>query len=146
MPREQAFYGDTGVSYAYSGLKLVAGGWLPVLQELRECVEAIEPTGFNAVLANLYVDGHDGVDWHSDDEAGLGKEPVIASLSFGATRRFDFSRKQHSELKASIELTHGSLLIMKATTQEFWKHRVPRQPKVTAPRINLTFRVMQRRA
>lgn len=143
VPRLQAWYGDSGVSYVYSGMKLVAEGWLAVLRELRDWLETVEPAGYNAVLANHYRDGNDGVGWHSDDEPGLGDEPVIASLSFGATRRFDLAHRERKDLKTSIDLTHGSLLLMKGSTQRCWRHQIPRQRKITSPRINLTFRVMK---
>ncbi len=92
------------------------------------------------MLLNLYRNGRDSVAWHSDDEPELGKNPVIASVSFGATRRFMFRHKTQKELKCEIELTHGSLLLMRGATQHFWQHQIPKIKKIIQPRINLTFR------
>jgi alkylated DNA repair dioxygenase AlkB len=94
------------------------------------------------VLLNLYRDGNDSVGWHSDDEPELGQNPVIASVTFGAARNFQFKHKTTPDLRAAIELTHGSLLLMAGATQHHWKHQIPKTKKVLGARINLTFRVI----
>ncbi len=114
--------------------------WNSVLIIVKEKVEAIAHTRFNSVLLNLYRDGRDSVGWHSDDEPELGKNPVIASVSFGASRRFVFRHKYQKNLKLEMELTHGSLLMMKGSTQHFWQHQVPKTSRAFQPRVNLTFR------
>jgi alkylated DNA repair dioxygenase AlkB len=139
MPRLTAWYGDKG--YTYSGLLNEPQPWLPVLKELKEKVEQASGKVYNSVLLNLYRTGQDSMGWHSDDEAALGKEPSIASLSFGAERRFSFKPKARKDIKPqSIPLTHGSLLLMQGSTQHHWLHHVPKTVKVVEPRINLTFR------
>jgi alkylated DNA repair dioxygenase AlkB len=114
--------------------------WNPALTNIKSKIESLSKMEFNSVLLNLYRDGKDSVAWHSDDEPELGKNPVIASVSFGANRRFMFRHKRQKELKYELELTHGSLLMMKGTTQHFWQHQIPKVKKLTQPRINLTFR------
>ncbi len=97
----------------------------------------------NSVLLNLYRDGRDSVDWHSDDKSALGAHPVIGSVSFGATRCFQFKHKQYPNLRTSLDLSHGSWLLMQGATQHSWRHRIPKTPRVQAPRMNLTFRVIR---
>jgi alkylated DNA repair dioxygenase AlkB len=143
MPRLQAWYGDPGAKYRYSGMWLQPLPWLPMIDELRPALGDVAGANFNSVLVNLYRDGRDSVSWHSDNEKRLGPEPVIASLSLGATRRFDLAHRSEKRLKASIELDNGSLLIMKGATQRCWKHQVPKQPRVGDARINLTFRFVE---
>ncbi|WDD98142.1 alpha-ketoglutarate-dependent dioxygenase AlkB family protein [Thalassomonas actiniarum] len=139
IPRLQAWYGDDGLDYTYSGLTLAAKSWLPVLIQLKQMVEAKTGEQFNAVLANLYRDGNDTVGWHSDDEPELGENPVIASLSFGGERNFNLKHKISGE-KLTVPLKSGSLLTMAGQTQRFWQHCLPRTKKAKLPRINLTFR------
>ncbi|WDE08382.1 alpha-ketoglutarate-dependent dioxygenase AlkB [Thalassomonas viridans] len=139
IPRLQAWYGDNGLDYTYSGLTLTARPWLPLLAELKHMVEVKSGVRFNAVLANLYRDGNDTVGWHSDDEPELGENPVIVSLSFGGERNFNFKHKMSGE-KLTIPLKSGSLLIMAGETQRCWQHCVPRTKKAKLPRISLTFR------
>lgn len=139
MPRLTAWYGDK--SYTYSGLHNKPQPWLPVLQELKEKVEQASGHQYNSVLLNLYRTGHDSMGWHADDEAELGQEPNIASLSFGGERRFSFKHKSRKDLKPhSINLSHGSLLLMQGPTQRHWLHHVPKTTRIVEPRINLTFR------
>ena len=139
IPRLEAWYGDDGMHYSYSGLSLAPKPWLAVLQELRQEVERHCQAPFNAVLANLYRDQNDTVGWHSDDETELGRNPVIASLSFGAERNFQLKHKASGE-KLSIPLKSGSLLVMAGETQHYWQHCLPRSRKKILSRINLTFR------
>jgi alkylated DNA repair dioxygenase AlkB len=140
LPRLTAWYGDIGKSYSYSKITMQPLLWNPVLINIKSKIESLSKMEFNSVLLNLYRDGKDSVAWHSDDEPELGKNPVIASVSFGANRRFMFKHKIQKELKYELELTNGSLLIMKGTTQHFWQHQIPKTSKLTQPRINLTFR------
>lgn len=142
IPRLQAWYGDAGIKYRYSGLDLVAKAWTPELLELKDQVEALTAARFNSVLVNWYRDGNDSMGWHSDDEPELGNKPVIASLSLGADRRFQM---RHKSVPASQELTlgAGSLLVMRGETQRYWQHQVPKQRRVQQGRINLTFRYVQ---
>lgn len=142
QPRLTAWYGDEGKAYTYSGLTVQPLSWTPTLLTMKTQVEAVAGVTFNSVLLNRYRTGQDSVGWHSDDEPELGTNPVIASVSLGATRTFQFKHKTNPDLKLSIELTNGSLLIMRGTTQHFWKHQIPKTTKVLGPRINLTFRVI----
>lgn len=140
LPRLTAWYGDPGKSYCYSKIKMEPILWSPTLIKIKSKIEALINTQFNSVLLNLYRDGKDSVAWHSDDEPELGKNPVIASVSFGATRRFMFRNKTQKELKYEIELTHGSFLLMTGATQHYWQHQIPKTNRLMQPRINLTFR------
>ena len=142
QPRLIAWYGDEGKSYRYSGLTVHPLPWTPTLLTMKARVEAAANITFNSVLLNQYRDGKDSVGWHSDDEPELGTNPVIASVSLGAARNFQFKHKHNPDLKLTVELTHGSLLLMRGTTQHFWKHQIPKTAKVLGPRINLTFRVI----
>ena len=143
LPRLTACYGDRDKLYTYSGITMKPEPWIPSLLSIKKRIEEIIETDFNSVLANLYRNGQDYVSWHSDDEKELGKNLTIASVSFGATRRFLLRHKLNKDLETvDISLTHGSLLIMKGSTQHFWKHQVPKTAKVKTERINLTFRVI----
>jgi alkylated DNA repair dioxygenase AlkB len=143
LPRLTAWYGDTGKSYTYSGITMNPDPWTQNLLSIKTRIEETVKINFNSVLANLYRSGQDYVSWHSDDEKELGENPTIASISFGATRRFVLRHKSNKDLETiDISLTHGSLLIMKGSTQHFWKHQVPKTAKVKTERINLTFRVI----
>jgi alkylated DNA repair dioxygenase AlkB len=114
---------------------------LPALAEIRCRLEDAIGCRFNSVLLNLYRDGRDGMGWHSDDEPELGREPTIASLSFGATRRFLLRHRERRDLP-TLELrpANGSLILMSGVTQRYWKHQVPKTARPTGPRLNLTFR------
>lgn len=138
-PRRTAWFGDEGVTYTYSGIQMTPLPWTEVLAILRDLCQNYSNSMFNSVLLNLYRDGHDKMGWHADNEPELGPEPVIASLSLGATRRFRF-RHRLTKQTVDCELSHGSLLVMSGVTQSFWVHEIPRQTRVTEPRVNLTFR------
>lgn len=140
--REVAWYGDERFAYRYSGVEKVALPWSGVLLRLREIVEEKLGVRFNSCLANLYHDGSEGMAWHSDGEKMLVKRGVIASLSFGAERRFLFKHKVSGE-KVEMVLESGSLLVMRGETQENWLHRLPPSAKVKAARVNLTFRQIE---
>lgn len=137
--RKVAWYGDEPYLYTYSKKAKYANPWLPVLLELKEYVEAHSKAQFNSCLLNLYHNGSEGMSWHSDDEKELEPNGTIASLSFGAERKFSLKHK-HTKQTVSQILEHGSLLIMKGETQTFWQHSLPKTKKVITPRINLTFR------
>lgn len=143
LPRLTAWYGDDGKSYTFSGIPMNPDAWTPTLLSIKSRIEEVTQAKFNSVLLNLYRSGKDGVSWHSDDEPELGKNPMIASVSFGETRRFQLRHKLDKSLdKVEITLTHGSLLIMKGSTQHFWQHQIPKSAKSLRERINLTFRII----
>ncbi len=144
VPRLESWVADESLDYTYSGIHHDPDPWITELAELRDLVGRMSGTEFNSVLCNLYRDGADGVDWHADDEPEFGPMPVIASLSLGATRRFDLRRVDDHSVKVQLELHHGDLVIMRGTTQALWRHRVPKTKKTVGPRINLTFRLVHR--
>lgn len=144
VPRRVAWYGDANAHYRYSGLIHEPLPWTPLLTEIRERVEAQLAQRLNGVLLNLYRDGQDAMGWHSDDEPELGPEPLVVSLNLGATRRFDFRRKGTTRIEHSLELKHGSMLVMRGPTQHYWQHQIARTRKVSEPRLNLTFRQLFR--
>jgi alkylated DNA repair dioxygenase AlkB len=143
IPRLTAWYGDEGTGYTYSGIVNHPLPWTPALLEVKRAVEAPSEVSFNSVLLNRYRTGRDSVAWHSDDEPEFGENPVIVSVSFGGTRTFQFKHKKRKDLKASVELTHGSLVIMRGATQHNWLHQIPKTAKEVAERVNLTFRVVR---
>ena len=140
VPRLEAWVADEGLDYSYSGIHHDPDPWIDELIELRDMASGYSETSFNSVLCNLYRDGSDGVDWHADDEPEFGPLPVIASLSLGATRRFDLRRVDDHSIKVELELHHGDLVVMSGTTQALWRHRVPKTKTPVGERINLTFR------
>jgi alkylated DNA repair dioxygenase AlkB len=137
--RKVAWYGDKEFDYTYSKITKKARLWTKELLELKTIAEAESGEQFNSCLLNLYHSGTEGMAWHSDGETALKKHGAIASFSFGAERKFSFKHKQSKET-VSLNLEHGSLLIMKGQTQTNWLHRLPPTTKVNTPRINLTFR------
>ncbi|HET7148714.1 MAG TPA: alpha-ketoglutarate-dependent dioxygenase AlkB [Candidatus Nitrosopolaris sp.] len=139
--RKVAWYGDSDYLYTYSNTTKQALSWTKELSDLKQMVEDLTETKFNSCLLNLYHNGSEGIAWHSDDEKSLGKNSTIASLSFGAERKFYFKHKQSKQTN-SVLLEHGSLLIMKDATQTNWLHSLPKSKKITTPRINLTFRTI----
>ncbi|HAD88471.1 MAG TPA: alpha-ketoglutarate-dependent dioxygenase AlkB [Rhodospirillaceae bacterium] len=141
QPRLSLYQGD--VPYTYSGLTLAAAAWHPVLADLRDRCAELAGMPFNTVLANLYRDGSDSMDWHADDEAELGAEPVIASVSLGAPRRFQMRRKDKTGEAHCLTLGGGDVLIMGPKSQVHWMHRVPKTKTTVGPRINLTFRFVR---
>ncbi len=141
QPRLTAWIADPGVAYSYSGITMQPGSWTPALSQIRQAVSAATGRPYNSVLLNLYRDQQDSMGWHSDDEAELGRNPAIASLSLGATRTFKLKHKTLAEQKTlSIDLQHGSLLLMAGSTQHHWQHAIAKQTRLIGPRINLTFR------
>lgn len=143
IPRLQCLLGDSALPYAYSGLILKPRALPASVESMRKRVHELSGSQFNVALANLYRHERDSVDWHSDDEASLGQNPTIASVSLGETRRFELRHRfDRTQPIRKIELTHGSLLIMSGSTQHFWEHRLPKDSHTKLPRINLTFRLL----
>jgi alkylated DNA repair dioxygenase AlkB len=139
--RKVAWYGDAGIAYKYSGITKKALPWTDDLLALKAIAEEKTGEKFNSCLLNLYHNGTEGMAWHSDAEKELKKNGAIGSVSLGAERRFAFKHKASGKTVA-VSLQHGSLLLMKDTTQLHWLHRLPPTAKVTAPRVNLTFRTI----
>lgn len=140
QPRLMAWGGD--VAYRYSGQTLEPRPLTPSLEALRQRLVAECGVDFNHVILNLYRDGRDSVAMHADNEPELGGEPVIASLSLGAQRRFQFQHRRLRKRRKQLSLTHGGLMVMGGSTQRRWRHAVPKQASVTEPRVNLTFRLL----
>lgn len=138
-PRLSAWYGDEEAVYSYSGLRLEPLTWNKTLLKMKRRLDDLAGVCFNSVLMNLYRDGQDSMGWHSDAEPELGRNPVIASVSLGAVRRFNFQHKKRP-VRISLYLETGSTLLMKGTTQHYWRHSLPKTRKAVGPRINLTFR------
>jgi alkylated DNA repair dioxygenase AlkB len=143
QPRLTALYGNEGKPYSYSNIKMQPHFWTLLLQKIKSLVENTTETNFTTVLLNYYRDGNDSNGWHADNEKELGMNPIIASLSLGAERNFQLKHNTDTTQKKNIILENGSLLLMKGTTQHFWKHQVPKTAKTIGSRINLTFRVIQ---
>lgn len=139
--RKVAWYGDRRFEYTYSNMNKYALPWTQELLELKQLAENLTGETFNSCLLNLYHNGEEGMAWHSDGETDLKKDGAIASFSFGAERKFAFKHKQSKE-KVELYLEHGSLLVMKDTTQTYWLHRLPPTKKVSTARVNLTFRTI----
>lgn len=149
IPRQQLWYGDEGAVFSYSGRRFEPLSFTPVVLELKQAVVETCRHTFNSVLMNHYRNEHDSVGWHADDEPEFGREPCIASLSLGATRRFQLKPKPHYHQQAGwekrkrslvLDLRHGDLLLMKGGIQENWLHAVPKEKHPCEARLNLTFR------
>lgn len=141
-PRLTAWYGDNEKSYKLGGSEFEVNAWTPELLSLKNKIEEAFGHEFNSVLLNLYRDNNDSVAWHRDKESRYGDRPVIASLSLGQTRKFDFRKLNHHQSRYSIPLPHGSLLLMKGDLQEHWEHRIAKSALYMKERINLTFRLV----
>jgi alkylated DNA repair dioxygenase AlkB len=144
-PRLTAWYGDGDKTYKYSGKTNIPLPWNEPLLTIKNKIEtqatpSVFQANFNSVLLNLYRNGQDSMGFHSDDEPELGKNPIIASVNFGESRRFIFKRRDDKNEKYELLLTHGSLLIMAGEMQHYWLHGVPKEPNKSKERINLTFR------
>ncbi len=140
QPRLVAWFGDANARYTYSGLTLAPEPWPSALAVVRARLMDEVGVPFNSVLCNCYRDGRDSMGLHADDEPELGKNPTIASLSLGATRRFALRHKRDKSARLDLDLTGGSLLVIGGTTQHFWRHGVPKRQSIVGARINLTFR------
>lgn len=143
LPRYSAWYGDSDKPYTYSGLTLHPKPWNPVLLEIKKKIEAVSNTEFNSVLLNWYRDGSDHIGWHTDAEKELGRNPIIGSVNFGATRSFQIRRIANNSEKITFPLFHGTVLMMMGELQHFWQHSVPKEKKIKTSRINLTFRTIK---
>jgi alkylated DNA repair dioxygenase AlkB len=141
--RKVAWYGDNTYTYTYSNITRQALPWTADLLALKELAGRLTGVRYNSCLLNLYHDGDEGMAWHSDDEKELEPDGAIASLSFGAERRFLFRHRESKE-KLEVLLAPGSLLVMRGTTQTHWLHSLPKMKKVRSPRVNLTFRSMMK--
>ena len=139
MRRKVAWYSDRNFTYRYSGVDKTGHLWTPLLKQLKTEIEHQSGAQFNSCLLNYYLDGQDGMGWHSDNEKSLVKNACIASLSFGAERVFKLKHNQTKEV-INIALESGQLILMEKQTQEHWKHAIPKSKKIHKPRINLTFR------
>ncbi|TPV35491.1 alpha-ketoglutarate-dependent dioxygenase AlkB [Paucihalobacter ruber] len=140
QPRLTALYGDSGKPYSYSNITMYPEIFTADLKNIKTLVEEASQHEFNTVLLNLYRNGQDSNGWHADNEKELGKNPLIASVSFGATRPFHFKHRKIKTERHQLILNHGSLLIMKGEMQHHWLHQIAKTKKPIAPRINLTFR------
>ncbi|CDF78503.1 DNA N1-methyladenine dioxygenase [Formosa agariphila KMM 3901] len=142
QPRLTALYANNSKSYSYSGIHMQPHPFTKSLEAIKAKVELELQHRFTTYLCNLYRDGQDSNGWHTDNEKALGQRPLIASISFGAERIFHFKHKEDSNLKQKLILNHGSLLIMKGGTQDYWLHQLPKTKKKIGKRINLTFRTV----
>jgi alkylated DNA repair dioxygenase AlkB len=139
LPRLNAWFSDAGLQYSYAGVSHVGSGWTPELAQIKRRVEATARVPFNSLLLNRYRDGRDSIGFHADAEPELGRDPVVATLSFGSERAFVLRHKRTKET-ITYRLGHGSLLLMGGTSQHHWLHAVPKQESVVGERISLTFR------
>jgi alkylated DNA repair dioxygenase AlkB len=140
QPRLTALYGDPKVRYGYSGIAMEALPFTTELEQIKKRLEEFTQHEFTHVLCNYYRDGQDSMGWHRDNEAVLGRNPKIASITFGASRSFQLRPYTEKEPKVNLELSHGSLLLMEGESQHYWEHQLPKTKKVQEQRINLTFR------
>ena len=143
QPRLTALYGNKGKPYGYSNIVMQPHNWSPLIIFIKNEIETVCDQNFTTVLLNNYRNGRDSNGWHADNEKELGRNPTIASVSFGAERVFQMKHNTIKDLKQNINLENGSLLIMKGTTQHFWKHQIPKTAKPIEERINLTFRIIK---
>jgi len=141
-PRLSCWMGENGLNYSYSDLTMSPVSWSDTLLDIKQQLETLTNESFNSVLINYYRDGQDSNGWHSDDEPELGQNPIIASISLGANRDFKLRHKKDKSQLHSINLEHGSLLMMRGATQRCWQHHIPKRAKADA-RINLTFRIIK---
>lgn len=152
IPRRTAWFGETAIPYTYSGITMRAHDWNDptseagrAILEIKQVIDPIAGETFNSLLLNRYDSGKDGVAWHADDEPELGPQPIIASVSFGATRKFQLRLRDKPAIKRELELHSGDLLVMRGDTQSRWLHQVPKTSKDVGVRINLTFRTIAAR-
>jgi len=143
QPRLTALYGNNEKPYSYSNITMHPHTFTEELLEIKSKVETIVNEKFTTCLLNLYRDGQDSNGWHADNEKELGKNPVIASVSFGASRLFHLKHRYKPELKHKLDLESGSLFIMKGETQHNWLHQIPKTKKKVEIRINITFRILK---
>lgn len=144
QPRLTALYGEAGMPYGYSGIEMIPLPWTPELMAVKTKIEEFTQLRFTHVLCNYYRNGQDSMGWHRDNEQVLGQNPSIASMTFGASRKFQLRHYTQKSIKRDVVLSHGSLLIMQGESQHFWEHQLPKSSKILGPRINLTFRKLIR--
>jgi alkylated DNA repair dioxygenase AlkB len=142
QPRLTACYGDREKSVRYSGITMKPCDWTPALLNIKQRIEGVAGVTFTSALLNYYRNEKDSMGWHRDNEKELGMNPVIGSVSFGAPRVFQMRHYYDKKLKQSIDLTHGSFLLMRGPTQHFWEHSLPKRAKALGSRVNITFRVV----
>ena len=142
QPRLTCLFGNEGKPYSYSGLTMHPHAWNPTMMFIKEKVDKISGQNFTTVLANLYRNEKDSNGWHSDNEKELGRNPIIASVSFGEERKFQLKHISDNNVKLSLNLNHGSLLVMKEGSQIHYKHQIPKAAQPKNARINLTFRTI----
>ncbi len=146
IPRETAWLGEPDARYTYSKIANQPGPWTETVLAIKKRVEALAgDTIFNSVLLNRYRNGTDSVSWHADDEAELGSDPTIGSVSFGITRTFQFRAVNDPHDLIRVPLESGSVVIMRGASQREWQHQVPKEPRVAGERVNLTFRLIHAR-
>jgi alkylated DNA repair dioxygenase AlkB len=142
QPRLTAWYGDNNKSYTYSGITMQPHAWTEILLQIKARAETIAGIAFTSALLNYYRNGSDSMGWHRDNEKELGTNPVIGSVSFGAARKFQLRCYTDKRIVRNIELTHGSLLLMRGETQHYWEHQLPKTGNNIGGRVNITFRVI----
>lgn len=142
QPRLTHLFATNEKPYSYSNITMHPSVFPEYLEKIKTKIEALTGSAFSTCLANLYRNGQDSNGWHADNEKELGQNPLIVSLSLGASRWFHLKHRDNKLLKTKIELTHGSLLVMQGTTQHHWLHQIPKTKKVSNARINLTFRII----
>lgn len=142
QPRLTALFAENNKPYSYSNITMYPHIFLEDILKIKAKVEDFTGHKFTTCLANLYRNGNDSNGWHSDNEKELGKNPIIASVSFGASRFFYLKHKSEKHWKQKLELTSGSLLLMKGETQQNYLHQIAKTKKEIGPRINLTFRII----
>jgi len=142
QPRLTAWYGDIDKSYSYSGITMQPLAWSDELLQIKQRIETIAGVCFTSALLNYYRNGQDSMGWHRDNEKELGSNPVIGSVSFGASRSFQLRNYADKSVVKTIILTHGSFLLMRGETQHYWEHCIPKTKINTGARINITFRVI----
>lgn len=142
QPRLTALYGDKDKELRYSGLVMKPMPWTKSLLEIKNKIEPIAGKDFTTALLNQYRDGQDSMGWHRDNEKELGPNPVIGSVSFGASRNFQFRHYDDKNVKRSVLLSHGSFLLMSGPCQHHWQHSIAKTKSPIGCRINITFRVL----
>ena len=142
QPRLTCLFGNEGKPYSYSGITMHPNPWNPTLVYIKEKIEAIAQQHFTTALANLYRNEKDSNGWHADNEKELGRNPIIASVSFGEVRKFQLKHNNNPDAKLTLNLSHGSLLLMKEGSQIHYKHQIPKATQSKKDRINLTFRTI----
>lgn len=142
QPRQTCLFGNEGKPYSYSGITMQPHRWNPHLMHIKDEIEKTSGQHFTTVLANLYRNENDSNGWHADNERELGRDPIIASVSFGEERKFQLKHRSNPEDKLTLNLNHGSLLLMKEGSQIHYKHQIPKASQPKKERINLTFRTI----